>query len=93
VASLRDATGLDEPVLDFLEQQPDFSALVDRLADLLFFLLPRYRQENRSYLTIGVGCTGGRHRSVAVVERLADRLASGGWSARRSHRELARERR
>jgi UPF0042 nucleotide-binding protein len=93
VAGLRDATGLDEPVLDFLSQQPDFGALVDRLADLLAFLLPRYRSENRSYLTIGVGCTGGRHRSVAVVERLADRLASAGWSARRSHRELAREQR
>lgn len=93
VAGLREATGLDEPVLDFLVQQPDFEDLVSRLAELLIFLLPRYAQENRSYLTVGVGCTGGRHRSVAVVERLADRLAGAGWTARRNHRELARERR
>ncbi|KAB2968483.1 MAG: RNase adapter RapZ [Thermoanaerobaculia bacterium] len=93
VAGLREATGLDESVLDFLVQQPDFEDLVSRLAELLIFLLPRYAQENRSYLTVGVGCTGGRHRSVAVVERLADRLAGAGWTARRNHRELARERR
>ncbi len=93
VPELREETGLDETVLDFLEGQPDFGALVDRLGELLAFLLPRYRQENRSYLTVGIGCTGGRHRSVAVVERLADRLAAAGWRARRSHRELTRDRR
>jgi len=91
VPGLRDSTGLDQPVLDYLAAQPDYAALVDRLAQLLAFLLPRYQQENRSYLTIAVGCTGGRHRSVAVVERLADALAGGGWQLRRVHRELERE--
>ena len=71
----------------------DPKARVDRLAELLLFLLPRYRQENRSYLTVAIGCTGGRHRSVAVVEQLASRLAAAGWPARRVHRELDRERR
>jgi UPF0042 nucleotide-binding protein len=93
VPALRDASGLDLAVHDFLSAQPDYAALVSRLGDLLAFLLPRYRQENRSYLTIGVGCTGGQHRSVAVVERLAERLQEEGWSVRKVHRELTRERR
>lgn len=93
VPGLREATGLDRPVIEFLEEQPDFGTLVDRLADLLGYLLPRYRQENRSYLTVGVGCTGGRHRSVAVAEKLADRLSEAGWNVRKNHRELAKGRR
>jgi len=93
VPELREATGLDRPVLEYLERKPDYEDLVDRLVDFLGFLLPRYRQENRSYLTIGVGCTGGRHRSVAVAERVADRLEGSGWSVRRSHRELSKEKR
>jgi UPF0042 nucleotide-binding protein len=93
VPGLREHTGLDGPVLHFLGEQPDYASLVDRLVELLLFLLPRYRQENRSYLTVAIGCTGGRHRSVAVVEQLASRLAAAGWSARRVHRELDRERR
>ncbi len=88
VPELRERSGLDQPIVDYLERQPEFSELVARLADLLLFLLPRYRQENRSYLTIGVGCTGGRHRSVAVVERLAGRLRGGGWSVDARHRDL-----
>lgn len=93
VPGLREHTGLEDPVTEFLDRQPDYAALVDRLADLLLFLLPRYRHENRSYLTVAIGCTGGRHRSVAVVERLAERLAAAGWPARRVHRELEREHR
>ena len=74
---LRPLTGLDEPVREFLRQKTDFQELVTRLADLLRFLLPRYQQENRSYLTIGIGCTGGQHRSVAFVEALAAQLRGG----------------
>ena len=91
VPGLRDATGLDRPVVEFLDARAEFGELVGRLTDLLQFLLPRYRQENRSYLTIGIGCTGGRHRSVAVVERLADGLRAAGWNVRRKHREIERE--
>ncbi len=90
VPGLREQTGQDAEVLEYLEQQPDFEELISRLADLLAFLLPRYRRENRSYLTVAVGCTGGRHRSVAIVERLKKRLDAGCWPARLMHRDIAR---
>jgi RNase adapter protein RapZ len=77
-------------VQDYLDQQPDFAELLDRLTDLLLYLLPRYRRENRSYLSVAVGCTGGRHRSVAICERLKLRLEKHGWPARPIHRDLAR---
>lgn len=91
VPGLRESTGLDRSVTEFLDAQPDFGATIEQFTQLLEFLLPRYRRENRSYLTVGVGCTGGRHRSVAVVERVADALEAGGWRIRRVHHELERE--
>jgi UPF0042 nucleotide-binding protein len=90
VPGLREQTGQDAAVLEYLEEQPDFEELISRLADLLGFLLPRYRRENRSYLSVAVGCTGGRHRSVAICERLKKRLDAGGWQARLIHRDIAR---
>lgn len=90
VPELRPLTGCDAPIQDFLDAQPDFAALLDQLAELLRFLLPRYRSENRSYLTVSIGCTGGRHRSVATCERLAAHLANDGWQLRISHRDLER---
>jgi len=90
VPGLREQTGQDAEVLEYLEQQPDFEELISRLADLLTFLLPRYRRENRSYLAVAVGCTGGRHRSVAIVERLKQRFDAAGWPARVLHRDIAR---
>jgi UPF0042 nucleotide-binding protein len=89
VEGLRELTGQDAPVVEYLAQQPDFEEVVNRLADLLAFLLPRYRRENRSYLSVAVGCTGGRHRSVAVCERLKQRLDAHGWRARLIHRDIA----
>jgi len=77
-------------VREYLERQPDYAELVERLSDLLLFLLPRYRRENRSYLSIAIGCTGGRHRSVAIAERLKARLEERGWPARLIHRDVAR---
>lgn len=90
VPGLREQTGQDPEVLEYLRQQPDFEEIVDRLTDLLVHLLPRYRRENRSYLSVAVGCTGGRHRSVAVCERLKSTLEERGWPARLIHRDLAR---
>jgi UPF0042 nucleotide-binding protein len=90
VPGLRELTGQDEPVLEYLAQQADFEELISRLADLLGFLLPRYRRENRSYLSVAVGCTGGRHRSVAVCERLKQRLDASGWQGRLVHRDVSR---
>jgi UPF0042 nucleotide-binding protein len=90
VPGLRELTGQDAPVLEYLEKLPDFRELVDRLADLLLYLLPRYRQENRTYLSVAIGCTGGRHRSVALAEQLKARLDRSEWSARVIHRDIAR---
>ncbi|MFL6193112.1 MAG: RNase adapter RapZ [Thermoanaerobaculia bacterium] len=90
VPGLREQTGQDEGVMAYLDEQPDFEEVLHRLGDLLLYLLPRYRRENRSYLSVAVGCTGGRHRSVAVCERLKVALDRQGWPARVIHRDIAR---
>jgi RNase adapter protein RapZ len=90
VPGLREQTGQDAGVREYLERQPDYAELIERLGDLLLFLLPRYRRENRSYLSIAIGCTGGRHRSVAIAERLKTLLEARGWPARLIHRDVAR---
>ena len=91
VPELRNHTGRDASVRGFLEQQQEFGQLADRLEDYLLFVLPRYRRENRSYLTVAVGCTGGHHRSVAMAEKVRERLRDAGWSVQLTHRDLERE--
>lgn len=90
VPGLREHTGQEAEVQEYLARQPDFEELVRRLTDLLTYLLPRYRRENRSYVSVAIGCTGGRHRSVAVCERLKTELEALGWPARLIHRDLSR---
>ncbi|MCB1054080.1 MAG: RNase adapter RapZ [Acidobacteria bacterium] len=90
VPGLREATGLDDSVQRYLDEQDDFRELVERLAGFLLYLLPRYRRENRAYLSVAIGCTGGKHRSVASVERLAALLDEAGWSVRVLHRDIGR---
>jgi UPF0042 nucleotide-binding protein len=90
VAGLREQTGRDAPVREFLEQQPEFHDLLKRLEDLMAFLLPQYRRENRSHFSIGIGCTGGRHRSVAIAEALAARLEAREWATHLMHRDIDR---
>ena len=90
VPGLREKTGRDQEVQGFLTEQTEFQDVVDRFADLLIYLLPRYAGELRSYLAVGIGCTGGRHRSVATVERIQARLEEAGWKARASHRDIDR---
>ncbi|HEY9421815.1 MAG TPA: RNase adapter RapZ, partial [Thermoanaerobaculia bacterium] len=90
VPGLREKTGQNAEVMAYLDQQPDFEELIERLSDLLAYLLPRYRRENRSYLSVAIGCTGGRHRSVAICERLKSALDEKGWAARLIHRDIAR---
>jgi RNase adapter protein RapZ len=72
---LRPLTGMDEPVADYLKSIPSVSRMVDHIANFLNTWLPFYVQENRSYLTVAIGCTGGQHRSVFCVESLAKRFA------------------
>jgi len=90
-AALRPRTGLDPAVAAHVEADPDFAAFFARLTDLLALLLPRFVQEGKKYATIAIGCTGGRHRSVTIVEKLASHLTEAGWRVTSSHRELARE--
>jgi UPF0042 nucleotide-binding protein len=99
VPILRDRTGLDPDVAAYVEADQDFRPFMTKVTELLTMLLPRFVQEGKKYVAIGVGCTGGQHRSVHVVQTLADRLTdlrstlpSGapGWRITVTHRELAR---
>lgn len=90
VPGLREKTGQNAEVMAYLDAQPDFGELTQRLIDLLTYLLPRYRRENRKYLSVAIGCTGGHHRSVAICERLKVALDEKGWPARLIHRDIAR---
>ncbi|MGH7907925.1 MAG: RNase adapter RapZ [Candidatus Binataceae bacterium] len=90
VPDLRDLTGLDEKVRAYVMNQAEARRFVDEIARLLEFLLPLYRREAKSYLTIGVGCTGGRHRSPALVTELRDRLAGSGVRTDVSHHDIGR---
>lgn len=85
---LRPLSGLDQPVRDFVLGQTLSIDFLTRVESLLELILPAYVHEGRSYLTIGIGCTGGRHRSVAMVEEVATRLLSRGFHPRVSHRDI-----
>jgi len=87
--ALRPLTGHDPKVRDYVLETSSGSDFVDRVDDLLASLLPQYEAEGRSYLTVAIGCTGGRHRSVAVAEELAERLRSRGVAVRSTHLNLA----
>jgi UPF0042 nucleotide-binding protein len=86
---LRPLTGLDELVGDYIAADEAYAESVGKIEDLLVTLLPRYRAEGKSYVSIAFGCTGGRHRSVHVAERVAQRLRSEGFSPTVEHRDLA----
>jgi UPF0042 nucleotide-binding protein len=90
VPELKALTGLDEPVQEYVLGQSEAAEFVTRLDDLLTFLMPAFLREGRSYLTIAVGCTGGRHRSVAVAEELARRLRDEGYTLVVHHRDVER---
>ncbi|MFT4657748.1 MAG: UPF0042 nucleotide-binding protein [Ilumatobacter sp.] len=87
---LRPLTGHDPKVRDHVLETAAGSDFVDRYDDLLASLLPHYEKEGRSYLTVAIGCTGGRHRSVAITEELASRLRSRGVAVRVTHRDVGR---
>ncbi|MFL6846678.1 MAG: RNase adapter RapZ [Allosphingosinicella sp.] len=89
VDELRGLTGLDGAVAEHIAGDPAYADSVGRIEDLLLALLPRYGEEGKSYVTIAFGCTGGRHRSVHVAERVASRLREAGFSPTVEHRDLA----
>lgn len=88
VPELKPLTGRDKAVADYVASDPDFEPFVGRLEGMIGPLLPRFDAEGKSYLTIAIGCTGGRHRSVAVAERLAGWLRAAGRSVSLSHRDV-----
>ncbi len=87
-ALLRPMTGRDAAVAEYVAADPDFGGFWTRLVGFIEPLLPRYVAEGKKYLTIAIGCTGGRHRSVFVVEKLAAHLRQQGWRVDVAHREL-----
>ncbi|QSV44823.1 RNase adapter RapZ [Geobacter benzoatilyticus] len=88
VPELRPFTGLDSRVRDFVLDKPETGQFLAKFEDLLDYLLPAYKREGKSYLTISIGCTGGRHRSVALVEELHQFFARNGISVKVSHRDM-----
>ena len=84
---LKPMTGIDPEVVSFIATDPDYEPFMGRLEGMIAPLLPRFDAEGKSYLTIAVGCTGGRHRSVAIAERLAGWLRGAGRSVTLVHRD------
>lgn len=90
VDELRPLTGLDEPVRDYVMGKPETHEFLERLGHLLDLLLPAYRNEGKAYLSIAVGCTGGRHRSVVLAEEIAKRVEDQGFKPSVTHRDVLR---
>jgi UPF0042 nucleotide-binding protein len=88
--NLRPHTGLDEPVQDFVMSQDLSRKFLNQLEQMMNLLLPAYRAEGKSYLTIAIGCTGGKHRSVVIAEQLKNWLMSDGHNPRVTHRDISR---
>ncbi len=87
---LKHLTGEDAEIIRYLNAQPEVAETINRFTDLLLYLLPRYQREGKSYVTIGIGCTGGRHRSVMVANSLRRALKDAGFDATVSHRDVIR---
>jgi UPF0042 nucleotide-binding protein len=90
VPNLREKDGRDPQVSAYVQADPNFAAFFQKLQEIIFILLPAQLVEGKAHLTIGFGCTGGQHRSVAVAEKLAKVLAEAGWQVSKRHRELER---
>lgn len=88
VPELRPHTGLDPQVRDYVFAHPEATEFLDRVSSLLDFLIPQYEDEGKSYLTIAIGCTGGKHRSVALAEAIGSHLTEGGFDTAVHHRDM-----
>ena len=87
IPELRKFSGLDPQVREFVLEKTDTTTFLEKFKDLMEFLLPGYRREGKSYLTVSIGCTGGRHRSVVIVEALRDFFAGNNVNLRITHRD------
>ena len=90
VEELRPQSGMDEPVQTYVLRSDTAKDFLNRLTGMIDFLLPQYAEEGRYAVTIGIGCTGGRHRSVAVAKALADHLAERDEDVRLVNRDLSK---
>ena len=90
VPEFRNLTGRDPKVESYILGFPQSREFLDRVTELLLFLLPHYIREGKSYLTLGFGCTGGQHRSVMIAEEVARRLARHGYRIKTAHRDMPR---
>lgn len=88
VPELREQTGNDQPVIEYLEKSEEAVETIRRFRELLDFLMPLYQREGKSYVTVAIGCTGGKHRSVAVANALNQHLNREGFRARVTHRDV-----
>jgi len=88
VDGLKSLTGADRRVVKYLKSQPEVEETLRRFTDLLNYLLPQYQREGKSYLTVGIGCTGGRHRSVMIANEVTRRLRRAGFDAHALHRDM-----
>jgi UPF0042 nucleotide-binding protein len=88
VPSLKPLTGSHAQVVRYMKRQPDTDEFLKRMDSFLGYVLPRYVREGKSYLTIGIGCTGGRHRSVMLANALSERVQGRGYTVRTRHRDL-----
>lgn len=93
VPDLRPLSGHDRRVVNYLNEKPEVEETLNRFYDLLEYLLPQYKREGKSYVTVGIGCTGGRHRSVMVANALARKLRRAGFDARAVHRDVRKSNR
>jgi UPF0042 nucleotide-binding protein len=91
IEELRPYSGLDDPVREWVLGQPESAAFLEKLDELLTSILPAFVREGKSYLTIAMGCTGGRHRSVALAEALAERLSGQDEGVSVFHRDIERD--
>jgi len=90
IEQLRPKSGLDDEVSAFVLQSADAQEFLTKYTDLLSFLIPRYTFEGKAYLNIGVGCTGGKHRSVAIAEALSARINVPNILVSAAHRDVKR---
>ena len=88
--TLREHTGVERSVSDYILESEGGQSMLDRLTGFLGYVLPEYDREGKAYVTVGIGCTGGRHRSVAVAEFLAKWLRDGEREVNLVHRDLER---
>lgn len=89
VEELRPYNGMDKPVADYLESQPDVQEMFRDITTYLERWLPRFLANNRSYITVAIGCTGGQHRSVFLCEKLRQHFQACGYNAQVRHKELS----